>query len=401
MPLMQYKAMDERGRIATGRMEAANAADLELRLERMGLDLVNFAEAKIRASGSSGSRVPRRELIGFCFQLEQLLSSGVPVLDGLVDLRDSVEDRNLREVIAGMVESIAGGKTLSDAMEEFPQVFDGVFVNLVRAGEFSGQVSTVLQKITGTLKWQDEQAAQVKKLLMYPTFVGLVVVLVLAFLMTYLVPQLVGFIKNMGQELPWHTQVLIGVSNVFVSYWWAIVIAPVLIGLFVMLVYKVSPGFQFALDDFKLRVWVIGPILKKIILSRFANFFALMYASGITVLECGRISEGLVGNKAVEEATRRAGRQIADGASISAGFESTGLFPPLVLRMLRVGENTGALDTALLNISYFYNRDVDESMQRLQAMIGPVMTVVLGGVLGWVILSVLGPIYDLISQIDF
>jgi type IV pilus assembly protein PilC len=401
MPLMQYKAMDERGRIATGRMEAANAADLELRLERMGLDLVNFAEAKIRASGSSGSRVPRRELIGFCFQLEQLLSSGVPVLEGLVDLRDSVEDRNLREVIAGMVESIGGGKTLSGAMEEFPQVFDGVFVNLVRAGEFSGQVATVLQKITETLKWQDEQAAQVKKLLMYPTFVGLVVILVLAFLMTYLVPQLVGFIKNMGQELPWHTQVLIGVSNVFVSYWWAIVIAPVLIGLFVMLVYKVSPGFQFALDDFKLRVWVIGPILKKIILSRFANFFALMYASGITVLDCVRISEGLVGNKAVEEATRRAGRQIADGASISAGFESTGLFPPLVLRMLRVGENTGALDTALLNISYFYNRDVDESMQRLQAMIGPVMTVVLGGVLGWVILSVLGPIYDLISQIDF
>ncbi len=401
MPLMQYKAMDERGRIATGRMEAANAADLELRLERMGLDLVNFAEAKIRASASSGTRVPRRELIGFCFQLEQLLSSGVPVLEGLVDLRDSVEDRNLREVIAGMVESIAGGKTLSGAMEEFPQVFDGVFVNLVRAGEFSGQVATVLQKITETLKWQDEQAAQVKKLLMYPTFVGLVVILVLAFLMTYLVPQLVGFIKNMGQELPWHTQVLIGVSNVFVSYWWAIVIAPVLIGLFVMLVYKVSPGFQFALDDFKLRMWVIGPILKKIILARFANFFALMYASGITVLDCVRISEGLVGNKAVEEATRRAGRQIADGASISAGFESTGLFPPLVLRMLRVGENTGALDTALLNISYFYNRDVDESMQRLQAMIGPVMTVVLGGVLGWVILSVLGPIYDLISQIDF
>ncbi len=401
MPLMQYKAMDERGRIATGRMEAANAADLELRLERMGLDLVNFAEAKIRASASSGSRVPRRELIGFCFQLEQLLSSGVPVIEGLVDLRDSVEDRNLREVIAGMIESIEGGKTLSGAMEEFPQVFDGVFVNLVRAGEFSGQVGAVLQKITETLKWQDEQAAQVKKLLMYPTFVGLVVLLVLAFLMTYLVPQLVGFIRNMGQELPWHTQALIVISNVFVDYWWAIVISPVVIGMIGMLLYKSSPGFQYAFDDFKLRVWVLGPILKKIILARFANYFALMYASGITVLDCVRISEGLVGNKAVEEATRRAGRQIADGASISAGFESTGLFPPLVLRMLRVGESTGALDTALLNISYFYNRDVDESMQRLQSMIGPVMTVVLGGVLGWVILSVLGPIYDLISQIDF
>ena len=401
MPMMQYKAMDERGRIATGRMEAANAADLESRLERMGLDLVNFAEAKTRSASATGSRVPRRELIGFCFQLEQLIASGVPVMEGLVDLRDSAEDKNLREVVAGMVESIEGGKNLSQAMEEFPQVFDGVFVNLVRAGEFSGQVGPVLRKITETLKWQDEQAAQVKKLLMYPTFVGLVVMLVLAFLMTYLVPQLVGFIKNMGQELPWHTQVLISISNFFVDFWWLIILSPVILIIALIVLYNASSGFQYAFDDFKLRVWVVGPILKKIILARFANYFALMYASGITVLDCVRISEGLVGNKVVEEATKRAGRQIADGASISAGFESTGLFPPLVLRMLRVGESTGALDTALLNISYFYNRDIDESMQRLQAMIGPAMTVVLGGILGWVILSVLGPIYDLISKIDF
>jgi len=401
MPLMQYKAMDERGRIATGRMEAANAADLESRLERIGLDLVNFAEAKTRSTATSGTRVPRRELISFCFQLEQLINSGVPLMEGLEDLRDSVEDRRLREVVAGMVESIEGGKNMSQAMEEFPQVFDGVFVNLVRAGEFSGQVGPVLRKITENLKWQDEQAAQVKKLLMYPAFLGLVVMLVLAFLMTYLVPQLVGFIRNMGQELPWHTQVLIGISNFFVEFWWLVILSPVIAAAGIILIYNASPGFQYALDDFKLRLWVIGPILKKIILARFANYFALMYASGITVLECVRICEGLVGNKAVEEATRRAGRQIADGASISAGFESTGLFPPLVLRMLRVGESTGALDTALLNISYFYNRDIEESMQRLQAMIGPAMTVLLGAILGWVILSVLGPIYDLIGQIDF
>ncbi len=401
MPLMQYKAMDERGRMATGSIEAVNAADLELRLELMGLDLVNFSEATTRSTASSGTKVKRRELISFCFQLEQLISSGVPVVDGLVDLRDSVEDKRLREVIAGMIESIEGGKNLSGAMEEFPQVFDSVFVNLIRAGEFSGQVGAVLTQITETLKWQDEQAAQVKKLLMYPSFVGLVIILVMAFLMTYLVPQLVSFIKNMGQELPLHTQILISVSNVFVKFWWLFLLSPVGIVIGFLLVYNASPGFQYWFDDFKLRVWVIGPILKKIILARFANYFALMYASGITVLECVRISEGLVGNKAVEEATRRAGRQIADGASISAGFESTGLFPPLVLRMLRVGESTGALDTALLNISYFYNRDVDESMERLQAMIGPGMTVVLGGILAWVIFSVLGPIYDLISKIDF
>ena len=163
---------------------------------------------------------------------------------------------------------------------------------------------------------------------------------------------------------------------------------------------RTSPAVAFAIDDLKLRMWLVGPLYKKIILARFASYFALMYASGITVLECIRVCEGLVGNKVVEDATRRAGRQIAEGASISAGFESPALFPPLVLRMLRVGESTGALDTALLNISYFYDRDVKETMQRVEAMIGPILTVILGGILFWVIISVFGPIYDLITKID-
>ena len=398
MPLMQYKAMDERGKVALGRMEAVNEADLEVRLRRMGLDLINFTAAKVKSGG--GRKVPRRDVISFCMQLEQLISSGVPLLEGLQDLRDSVEDRKLRDIVAGIVESIEGGSTLSAAMENYPQIFDNVFVNLVRAGEFSGQMGAVLKTLTENLKWQDEQAAQMKKLLMYPLFVGTVVMIVVIFLMTYLVPQLTSFIVMMGQELPLHTRVLIGVSNFMVSYWYAVLGVPAIAFVIFMAVLNSSSALQLAVDDFKLKVWLIGPIYKKMLLARFANYFALMYRSGITVLECIRICEGLVGNKAIEEAAHRAGRQIGDGASISAGFEYTGLFPPLVLRMLRVGENTGGLDDALLNISYFYNRDVSESIEKVQTMIGPAMTVVLGGILGWVIVSVLGPIYDLITKID-
>lgn len=401
MPVMQYKAMDERGKVSSGRIEAANAADLEVRLSRLGLDLINYSETKSRAGGMAVVRVRRREMIGFCFQLEQLLGGGVAMLDALVDLRDSVEDKRLREVVASMVESIEGGNTLSAAMAEHPGVFDNVFVNLVKAGELSGQIGPVLRSITENLKWQDELTAQMRKLMMYPLFVGSVVMLVLIFLMTYLVPQLVSFINTMQQELPLHTQLLIKTSDFFIAYWYLIIFVPVALFILGLAIINSSPSASYFIDDMKLRVWLIGPILKKMILARFANYFALMYSSGITVLDCVRISESLVGNKAIEEATRRAGRQIADGASISAGFEYTGLFPPLVVRMLRVGENTGALDTALLNISYFYDRDVRESMERLQTMIGPFMTVVLGGLLFWVIVSVLGPIYDLISQIDF
>ena len=143
MPLMQYKAMDERGKVSFGRMEAVNEADLEVRLRRMGLDLINFSAAKTKGGGA-GRKVPRREVIGFCMQLEQLISSGVPILEGLQDLRDSVEDKKLRDIVAGMVESIEGGSTLSTAMDHYPQVFDKVFVNLVKAGEFSGQMGACL-----------------------------------------------------------------------------------------------------------------------------------------------------------------------------------------------------------------------------------------------------------------
>ena len=399
MPLMRYKAMDERGRRLAGEIEAANAADLEARLLRLGLDLITFREAKAaRALGGRG-RVRRGDLIGFCFHMEQLVTAGVPVIEGLATLRDSAGNPRLREVLAGMVESVEGGETLSGAMREHPRVFGAVFVNLVRAGELSGRIGEILGSLNEHLKWQNEQVALMRRLLMYPSIAGAVVMLVVFFLMAHLVPQLVSFIEGMGRELPAHTRALILLSDVFVAYWYLILAAPAILFALVRGLCRASPAAAYAVDDFKLRTWLIGPIMKKIIVARFAGSFALLYASGITVLECIRICEGIAGNRAVEDATRHAGRKIAEGASISAGFEATGLFSPLVLRMLRLGESTGGLDTALLNVSRYYNRGVTESMEQLQAMLGPAITLTLGAILFWVIFSVLGPIYDLIAGI--
>ena len=398
MPLMRYKAVDERGRKRTGEMEAANAADLEARLARLGLDLVTFREAKARRAIRRG-RVRRGDLVGFCFHMEQLMTAGVPVLEGLATLRDSAGNPRLREVLADMVVSVEGGATLSGAMREHPRVFEAVFVNLVEAGELSGRVGEILGSLNEHLKWQNEQMALMRRLLTYPAIAGTVVMLVVFFLMTHLVPQLVAFIAGMGQELPAHTRALILVSNAFVAYWYVVLATPVAAFLLLRALCRASPAAAHAVDAFKLRTWLVGPIIKRILLARFAGSFALLYASGITVLECIRICEGIAGNRAVEEATRHAGRKIAEGAGISAGFEATGLFSPLVLRMLRLGESTGGLDTALLNVSRYYNRGVTESMEQLQAMIGPAITVVLGAILFWVIFSVLGPIYDLIATI--
>ena len=398
MALMRYKAMDERGRRLTGRIEAANVSDLEARLARLGLDLISFRETRGALTIGRG-RVRRGDLVGFCFHMEQLVTAGVPVVEGLAALRDSAGNPRLREVLGGMVESVEGGETLSGAMREHPRVFGGVFVNLVRAGELSGRLGEILGSLNEHLKWQNQQLALVRRLLMYPSIAGVVVMLVVFFLMAHLVPQLVSFIEGMGQELPAHTRALILVSDAVVGYWYLVLGAPIAAFVLVSTLCRKSPAAARAVDDLKLRIWLIGPIMKRIIIARFTGSFALLYASGITVLECIRICEGLAGNRAVEDATRRAGRSIAEGASITAGFEATGLFSPLVLRMLRLGESTGGLDTALLNVSQYYNRGVTESMERLQAMLGPMITLVLGAILFWVILSVIGPIYDLVTAI--
>jgi type IV pilus assembly protein PilC len=400
MPLFTYKAIDARGKSVMGRVEAVNLFDLEQRLARMELDLISGAPSR-QKTRLLGGGIARQDLINFCFHLEQLATAGVPVMDGLVDLRESVENARFREVVSGLIESIEGGRSLSQALGEFPEVFGKVFVSLVRSGEQTGRLSEVLKSLTESLKWEDELAAQTKKIIMYPAFVGGIVVLVTFFLMIYLVPQMTGFIRNMGQAIPLQTRILMAVSDVFVNYWYAIIAAPFLAWFGLRFAMRANPAVQYAIDRYKISMPVIGPILRKIILSRFASSFAMMYSSGITVLDAIRSCEEIVGNKALEQALRTAGQQIADGKNLTAAFQELELFPPLVIRMLRIGENTGGLDTALLNVSYFYNREVREAIGKLQAMIEPALTVVLGLVLGWVMLAVLGPVYDAISKMKF
>ena len=399
MRLYRYRAIDADGRIQNGRHHALNPADLELRLGRAGLELIRHKPVRPGGRGLFGPRVKRRELAVFCFHLEQSARAGIPLLDSLMDLRGSLANPALAEAVNGLIESIRGGQTLSQAMRQFEAVFGRVFISLIRAGEQSGELAEVLQKLADNLKWQDEQAAHAKKLLLYPAFVGLVVVAVIVFLMTFLVPELLKFVNLMGRELPLHTRLLVLVSNAFAAYWPLILALPALAGALLLLGRRCSAAFARGCDRLKLRLPVIGPILHKIILTRLTGFFALMYASGISIIDCIKTGEAIAGNRAVAGAVNRVGREIANGQTLTDSFAASGLLPPLALRMLRVGENTGALEQALLNISYFYGRDVKESLERLQTIIEPALTVTLGAVIAWVMFSVLGPVYDLIAGI--
>lgn len=398
MALYSYKAIDSNGKSVKGMQDAANLVDLEMRLKRGGIDLISGKEEENNASFGA-SKIKRIDLITFFFNLGQLSRAGVPLLECLGDLRDTMEEAKFREIIASMVESIENGKKLSQAMAENPNAFDKITVNLTKAGEDSGRLVEVFEHLTESLKWQDEMASQTKNMMIYPLFVGSIVLAITFFLMIYLVPQLVGFIKGMGQDIPIQTRILLATSDFFVNFWYVILLAPfVLFG-----AYKgalvANPKLQYHVDNLKLNIWPTGPILRKIILARFANTFAMMYSSGITILDCIANSRDLVDNQVIAQSLQNVMKEIESGKNLTQSFPQTGIFPPLVVRMLKVGEATGQLDQALLNVSYFYDRDVKDSIKKVQVMIEPMMTIILGALLGWVMLSVLSPIYDIIGKV--
>jgi type IV pilus assembly protein PilC len=393
-----YRAIDQTGRHAQGQIDALNEADLEIRLDRMGLDLITFKSTEKSKSAFSKNRVSNRDLVMFCFQLEQLTSAGVPILEGLNDLRESTVNPYFQKVLGAMVAEVEGGKMLSQGMAEHPDVFDEVFVNLVAAGEQTGQLPAVFDNLSNTLKWQDELFSQTKRLLAYPLFVFVVVMAAVTFLMVYLVPEMVKFISSLGQELPIQTKILIFISNAFVHYWWLILTVPLVVVAGLATLIKQSPDARYKFDYIKLNLPITGEILNKIIMARFARYFALMYQTGIPILQAIKTCESIVGNKVVADALSRAHAQINAGDSMSESFKNAGLFPPLVVRMIKVGESTGALDKSLLNISYFYDRDVNELMQKMLKLLEPALTVILGLILAFIMVSVLGPVYDSFSK---
>lgn len=402
MATFHYKAVDAAGHPARGGLEATNEVDLELRLKRIGLDLVTCREVQQRKTlFGARARITRADLINFCFDMEQMSRCGIPLLDGLRDLRDIQSNPRLREVLAVMSDDLEAGKLLSQCLAAHPHVFDSVFVNLVRAGEQTGRLTEVFESLAASLKWQDELASQTQRLLIYPAMVVGVLCGVVLFLLLYLVPQVAALLKTMAIPLPAQTRLLIYLADAMRAYW------PLVIGLpaaaLVAAGYTIRRNGRAAYtwDYLKLRMPLTGPILKKIILARFASFFALMYESGITVLDALRTSEGIASNRCVAASLVRAGQQVSSGETLTESFRNLGIFPPLVIRMLRVGENTGALDVALRNVNYFYTRDVRESVDKALKLLEPALTLTLGVILAVIMWAVLTPVYDILGRLKF
>ena len=401
MPLFQYKAIDAAGKFITGSLDAGNGNDLELRLEKMEMDLVTFKQKDPGADLFGRNKIGRRDLINFSFYLEQLTRAGVPILEGLADLRDGEENPTFRDIVTGLIEAIEGGNSFSQALALYPKIFDEVFVSLVRVGERTGKMSEVLIDITETLKWQDELLAKAKKIMTYPAVIGTLVMSVIMFMMIFIVPDIMNAIVGLGGKIPFETRMLMATSNFLVDFWYLVISAQFVIFFVLKYFYNTSNAARFKMDGLLLRIWVLGPVNEKIKVSRFTRYFALMFASGITVLDAINLSKPVVSNSVLEDGIERAWQQISEGSSISEAFKNIGIFPPLVVRMLRVGESSGQMDKSLNNVSYFFDRDINDSIDKLEPVLQTSLMASIGLIVMWLALSVLGPIYDTISTIDF
>ena len=395
----KYKAMDKNGKIHHGRLRAKNELEASFRLENQGYDLIGLDVQSYTRFRVGRSTISRRELINMVFHLEQLTKSGIPLIEGLSDLRDSVGTGYFQDVLVGLVEEIESGLTFSEGLAQFPQDFDTVFVSLIAVGEESGELPRVLKQMGENLRWSDELIAKTQQVLMYPVIVGVVVMTVTIFMMVYLVPKIIPFVEEMGGDIPGHTALLIAVSDFMVSYWWTLVLVPLLLIISLQIMSRVRPEINLAIDKFVISIPIFGSISFKIKLARLATYMALLYSAGITVLRSLEICESLMGNQFMSQSIRETRAAIAEGKTISEGFTHSKMFPPLVIRMIKVGESTGNLDEAMMNVSYFYDREVQDAIDTIEPAINPLLTIFMGTMLGWIMLSVLGPVWGAVSTI--
>ncbi|MGE3474402.1 MAG: type II secretion system F family protein [Rhodospirillaceae bacterium] len=390
-----YRALNDAGRQVRGKLSANNETDLHQQLEEIGLMLIDSKPVKTSALSTAMAKgVSAREKIQFFVHLEQLQAAGVPLLDSLTDVRDSTDTPRLRDLTTTILNDVQGGTPLSQAFEKHPKVFGDLYAALVAAGEESGKLTESFRHLTKHVKWEDAIRQRVKKAARYPATVMVLIMGMLGFMMGVVVPGIVEFLKSNGTELPPVTLALIATSDFVVNYWHVVLLTPAVIAAAIVVMVKSSETMRYALSCLALRVPVFGQLITKLAISRFAHFFAVMFQSGVPILQCLETAQRVVTNRCLEESMKTVRQQVQNGEPLSMAMRNSGQFPSLVCRMVKIGEDSGNLGGVMDNVTGFYDKDVDEAIDAMIAMIEPAMTVISGAIMAWIVAGVMGPIYN-------
>lgn len=401
MEKYKYKAINANGRPVRGVLGAMSEADLFNQLQAAGLELVNCSElSKKRGKAGFFSKVETRDLIQFFIHVDQLETAGVPVLEALADVRDTTENMMLRDAVSEIYRDVTEGSKLSEAMAKHPKIYKNLYVSLIASSEETGKMSETYKQLIKYLKWVDTMESRVRKATRYPMILGIVVIGAISVMMGLVVPQIVEFIRAMDFDLPFATTSLIATSDFFQEYWWVVIGTPIFLVALIFALRRASASIRFKIDRWMIDAPIMGPLIRKINIARFCQTFGALYASGLPILSAIAASTNTVSNLALVDALETIQGALRTGSTLSQSFNATGEFPSLVIRMMKVGEESGNLTSVLDQVSEFYTNDVDEEVEKLIAMIEPSLTMVLGVMILWIAVGVFGPIYNSFSEIE-
>jgi len=392
MAYYRYKVINEAGRYVTGNMAAENPSDLTTVLRKNGLELISYRKER-ENSIRFLSKVKVKDLITVFIHLEQLERAGVSIVDSISDLRDTTDSPKIKNLMNELHESIKNGNLFSESLAKRSDIFNPVHIGLITMGEKTGSLADSFASIVEDLKWSSEIKRKTRKAITGPAF-GLFMVMIVVGIMTgVVVPKVTGFIVMQGMALPTATRTLIGFSD-FVSNYWPFLLFSIPVFWIGLKILGKIPAISVSVDNFKIKIPVFGPIISKIDSAKFCQFFAMTFKSGLGVIECLESSSSVLKNAAIKQSIEIVKQQVSDGKSLASSLAEVKYFPNLVVRMFKVGEESGNMENSLQNIKFFYDREINDSIDKVVAMIQPTLTIIMGGMIAWIAIAVFGPIYS-------
>jgi type IV pilus assembly protein PilC len=402
MPYFNYTIRDANGQTRSGKVEAPNAEELKKRLQAEGLQVLEVTEDRKapRVPAGGYGRVKLSDLAIFARQFSTMLDAGVSLIRCLDVLQAQTNNARLRKILMDLSARVESGESLSRSMARHPKAFSQLIIGLIRAGEVGGVLEESLQRIAGFLEKDVELRRKIRSALTYPVIVLLAAVGIVIFLVSWLVPQFASLFKELGiKEMPAPTQFLIDLSALFTQRWYVVIIAVVAILIAYKLFVSTRVGRRVA-DRVKLRVPVFGPLHHKIVMARFSRTMGTLLASGVPILQAMETVAGVVGNSVVSDAVIESRARIREGEKIADPLQRSKMFPPMVVHMVSVGEESGSLDHMLNKIADFYENEVEMTIASLTAAIEPVMIVLLGFIVGFIVISMFLPMIEVISNLS-
>ena len=404
MSLYSYKATDISGKIVKGTLEAVNEQSAANRLQDMG-----YIPIKISHSGkeqhhlnhdlskdalSFFSRISNKDVMLFTQDLSALLKAGLPVDKALSILIDVAEKDKFKAIIRDVLKSVESGSYLSDAMAKYPNAFSDFYVNMIRAGEAGGVLEAVLDRLGIFLENTQDLRDYIKSALIYPIFLVLVGGISIIILMTVVIPKFSIIFSDMGQTIPFSTRLLLGMSDVLRSYWWILILG--ITGCYISYwQYSKTPAGRFQIDKYKIRLPISGQLVKRIEVARFARTLGTLVKSGVPILQAIDLVKDIIGNKVVAGAMKKIYDRVKEGERLSKPLNDTGIFPSLAIQMITVGEESGRLDEMLLRVADNYEKVVRNTVRRFVNLLEPVMILIMGLVVGFIVISMLMAIFSM------